>query len=391
MRDRCAACARRTGRAGRAARRRRRSLRLDLGEQRRLARRAGQPRRPSARQLAALRDHRHLVPASGQAVAERVHARARGSARSGRRRRSSTPEVPSERNASPGADDADADRAGGVVAARRRRPTTSARMPHASATLGAQRAGRLAALDERAASRARRARSRRASPATRRARATSSHSVPDGVRHVGRVLAGQAQAQVVLRQQHARDAREDVRLVRRHPQQLRRGEAGHREIAGDRARRAARARSSSAHSRGAAAVVPQDRRAQHAVARVEQRRAVHLPGEADAAHRASARGAPRAQRARPRRRSRATSRSGSCSDQQRLRPRDRRAARSPARRRAAARRPARPSRAEVPRSMPRVVGADATIPSTRARDPRWQALGRRRRTGRLRAPRESSS
>ena len=45
VRDRCAACARRTGRAGRSARGSR-SACFDLGEQRGLARGAGQPRRP---------------------------------------------------------------------------------------------------------------------------------------------------------------------------------------------------------------------------------------------------------------------------------------------------------------------------------------------------------
>jgi hypothetical protein len=67
--------------------------------------------------------------------------------------------------------------------------------------------------------------------------------------------------------------------------QLRRGEAGHRQVAGD-----ARELGHVAHQRlalrTAAAIVPQDRRAQQGVVLVEQHRAVHLARQADAAHRA---------------------------------------------------------------------------------------------------------
>ncbi len=83
-----------------------------------------------------------------------------------------------------------------------------------------------------------------------------------GVRHVGRPLAGQAQAHVVLGQQHGAGATEDLGLVLGDPQQLRGGEAGHREIAGDLA-----CGGDACFERGtlrrAAAVVPEDGRPQH--------------------------------------------------------------------------------------------------------------------------------
>ena len=55
---------------------------------------------------------------------------------------------------------------------------------------------------------------------------------PRRVGDVGRVLAAEAQADVVLRQQDVRDARVDVGLVAAQPQQLRRGEARQRAVAG---------------------------------------------------------------------------------------------------------------------------------------------------------------
>ncbi len=114
-------------------------------------------------------------------------------------------------------------------------------------------------------------------------RATSSHKRAGGIGHVGHRLAGESQAHVVLRQQHPRDGLEDLRFVRLHPQQLRGREAGHGNVAGDAA--AGRlGRFEFGALRRTAAVVPQDRRAQHAVFGVEQRRAVHLARQTDAAH-----------------------------------------------------------------------------------------------------------
>ena len=71
---------------------------------------------------------------------------------------------------------------------RRRRSTTSARMPHASATLGAQASGRLGAFDERAASRVREIAGREHLGRPGAARDVEPERA-GGVRHVGGVLA----------------------------------------------------------------------------------------------------------------------------------------------------------------------------------------------------------
>ena len=103
--------------------------------------------------------------------------RARGSGGSASLATKSTPEVPSERNASPGRDHADADRAGGVVAAaagdRRRAPCPSA----AATSARSVPVGSVPSTSARHV-RARRGRSPPASRPTRRACATSSQSVP---------------------------------------------------------------------------------------------------------------------------------------------------------------------------------------------------------------------
>ena len=65
------------------------------------------------------------------------------------------------------------------------------------------------------------------------------------------------------------------------PQQLRRGEARHGDIAGAAAEIGNAALEFGAFGEGAA-VVPQNRRTQDAVGAVEQNRAMHLAGEADA-------------------------------------------------------------------------------------------------------------
>ena len=103
-----------------------------------------------------------------------------------------------------------------------------------------------------------------------------------GVRGVGRALAGELEPHVVLRQQHARDARVRVRLVVAQPQDLRRLEAGERGIAGqlEQPLRADALGDLVALGRGAL-VVPQQRRADHRAARVEEHGPVHLAGEAE--------------------------------------------------------------------------------------------------------------
>ncbi len=68
------------------------------------------------------------------------------------------------------------------------------------------------------------------------------------------------------------------------PGQLGRGEAGHDEVAATFAEGGRRGVEASAFGEGAA-VVPQDRGAERPVVGAEQSRAVHLAGQADAAHR----------------------------------------------------------------------------------------------------------
>ena len=94
------------------------------------------------------------------------------------------------------------------------------------------------------------------------------------------MVPAQPVAQIVLGQQHFGDAREHLGLVFGHPHQLRRGEARHREIAGDPAR--VRNRGFERRALGARApVVPEDGGPQHGTPRVEQRGAVLLPRKAD--------------------------------------------------------------------------------------------------------------
>jgi hypothetical protein len=79
------------------------------------------------------------------------------------------------------------------------------------------------------------------------------------------------------------DAREQLGLVLAHPQQLGRGEAGHREVAGDGAQ-PRHARGERAALGGAAAVVPEDGGAQHLVLCVHRHGTMHLARQADGAH-----------------------------------------------------------------------------------------------------------
>ncbi len=105
-----------------------------------------------------------------------------------------------------------------------------------------------------------------------------------GIGAVGRLLAGQHQAEIVLGQQHAPDAGEDLGLMPAHPEELGRGEARHDAVAGDRPRLRHRRLERRTLSR-APPVIPEDRRAQRPVRRIEQHRPVHLPGKPDGAHR----------------------------------------------------------------------------------------------------------
>ena len=105
---------------------------------------------------------------------------------------------------------------------------------------------------------------------------------PRGVRRVDRALAGQAQPDVVLRQQDVRGLRPDLGLVAAHPEELRRREAGQRPVSGqlDQPLEPDPLLDLGALRRGPL-VVPEDRRAEDPVGRVEQDEPVHLPGEPD--------------------------------------------------------------------------------------------------------------
>ena len=159
----------------------------------------------------------------------------------------------------PGAVDADAERAGGLVA----------------------RAGDLGRLV------------RRGEPRARQLQRVEHLLAPAAVRDVeeqrarcvggvDRVLAGQSQPHVVLRQQHVADPRVDVGLVAPQPEQLRRRESGQRAIAGQLDQPVEPdALLDLGALRRRALVVPEDRRPQHALRLVEARRARASAREAD--------------------------------------------------------------------------------------------------------------
>ncbi|KXF76660.1 hypothetical protein ATN84_11490 [Paramesorhizobium deserti] len=103
------------------------------------------------------------------------------------------------------------------------------------------------------------------------------------IRHLRHIIAREPIAQVILWQEHLGGFLEDLRLVPRHPDELRRGEAGHGRVR--------RADHEIRHSlqqlrafAAAAPVIPQDRRPQHPALAVEQGGAVLLAGKADAFH-----------------------------------------------------------------------------------------------------------
>ena len=104
-------------------------------------------------------------------------------------------------------------------------------------------------------------------------------------RRVGDVdcaLAEELEPHVVLREQHRADAREDVRLVRAQPQQLRRRESGERPVPRQRDQAVEAEAPLDLGALGCGAlVVPEDRRSQGPVVGAERDEPVHLAGEAD--------------------------------------------------------------------------------------------------------------
>ncbi len=103
-----------------------------------------------------------------------------------------------------------------------------------------------------------------------------------GVRHLRHMVPGQPQPHIVLGQEHRVDIGKDVGLVLAQPRDLRRGEARHRDVAGDLAG-AGKRRLDLGALRLRAAIVPEDRRPQHLVVMVEADRAVHLARQPDPA------------------------------------------------------------------------------------------------------------
>ena len=103
---------------------------------------------------------------------------------------------------------------------------------------------------------------------------------PGGVGHIGDFFTGHPVAQIILRQQHRGGALKVFRLMATHPQQLRRGKAGHRQISRH-LMQLRRPLLQLRALRGAAGVVPQDCRADRLPVGIQQNRAVHLPGKAN--------------------------------------------------------------------------------------------------------------
>ena len=100
-----------------------------------------------------------------------------------------------------------------------------------------------------------------------------------GVRHVGRGLAGELQPDIVLGEQDVSRLTERRRLVILEPAELRRGEAGHGDHAGDHRQVGDLGRERGTFRRRTT-VVPQDRRAYRPAAAVDEQRRMHLAGEA---------------------------------------------------------------------------------------------------------------
>ena len=196
-------------------------------------------------------------------MAERVHPAPAGSAANRSRAANTTPDVPSATDSGPGPVDADPERARRLVAARPRRPAL--RRPCAPDTAGLSSTGR----------QPRRVELQRAqhlfAPAPSR---DVEQQRPGSVGDVGRVLAAQPQAHVVLGQRDPRDLRVDLRLVAAQPQELRRGEARQRAVARQRDQPLETERLLDLRALGGGAlVVPQDRRAQRPGRRRRARRA----------------------------------------------------------------------------------------------------------------------
>ena len=102
-----------------------------------------------------------------------------------------------------------------------------------------------------------------------------------GVGDVGGAVAGQAEADVVLREEHRADARPELGFVAPHPQQLGQGEAGEGRVERQLDEAGGADRGGDRVALGAGALIaPEQRGPDHLILRVEQRRTVHLAGKA---------------------------------------------------------------------------------------------------------------
>ena len=115
------------------------------------------------------------------------------------------------------------------------------------------------------------------------------------VRHVGGIFARHAEADVVLGQKHLCHLRKNLGLMLLHPQQLRRGEAGKRDVAGNLAGARLRLLDVVAFPEGTR-VVPQNAGPQGLAVLAEQCRAMLLAGQPDALDRGDGLGLQLAQR-----------------------------------------------------------------------------------------------
>ena len=185
-----------------------------------------------------------------------------------------------ERNeARAGCSRADADRRSGVVAASAGDRNLAAREAPGARDLGREICRDFRPLDQ--------ARHRFFGQAGRREQARVPAPPADiepqrsrGVRHLRDGFAREAQAHIVLGQQHPPGRPGDLGLMRGDPQHLRRGEARHGEVAGALLEVGDAALELRAFGKRAA-VVPQDCGPQRFVMRVEQSCAVHLARESD--------------------------------------------------------------------------------------------------------------
>ena len=223
---------------------------------------------------------RHLVPAARQRVGEGMHGTL-----GGRREPVGHPEHHARgtqrHKALPCLARTHAHRTGGVVAAAAGHGHPGGQAP-AGGHVGAQHARGIAALGQ-----ARHVGTGQAAGGEQGvAPIAARHVQPQGagcIGHVAHRVARELQAQPVLGQQHAADARKHFGLVLAQPQQLGCGKAGHGQVAGDLARGGHSLLQLGAFGRRAA-VIPEDGRAQHLALRAQHHGAVHVARQAHAAH-----------------------------------------------------------------------------------------------------------